>query len=232
MFRRIWNFVWYAFMRFLCRCGVVPFFRYRAWGHQYEPRSGPLLVCSNHQSHLDPVLIGVVLRRHPNYLARETLFRFAPFRWLIKSLNAIPIDREGFGMSGIKETLRRLKRGEAVVLFPEGTRTTDGEVAELKPGICAIARRGKAALLPVGIDGAFEAWPRRRLLPTTGTIHVHLGPPIEAEEVKRLSDDELLAELRRRIRACHAAARTSIARQAGRSGRGRRGNDETESVIG
>ena len=102
-------------------------------------------------------------------------------------------------MSGIKETLKRLKRGEAVLVFPEGTRTVDGEVGPFKPGICSIARRGKTILLPVGIDGAYDAWPRRRKLPRTGRIHVCVGIPISAEEVTRLSDDDLIAELHRRI---------------------------------
>jgi 1-acyl-sn-glycerol-3-phosphate acyltransferase len=198
---------WYELLRVLSRLSVVVLFSYRASGHSNEPREGGLLVCSNHQSHFDPVLIGVATKRRLSYLARETLFGFFLFRWLIRSLNAIPIDREGFGLSGIKETLKRLKRGEAVVVFPEGTRTLDGEVAELKPGICAIARRGKAALLPVGIDGAFDAWPRWQKLPGTARIHVNLGRPLSPEEVRRLSDEELIAELQRRIRECHRRAR-------------------------
>ena len=92
---------------------------------------------SNHQSHLDPVLVGLASDQRLNYLARDTLFGFAPFRWLINSLDAIPIDREGLGLGGLKETLKRLKRGESVLMFPEGTRTRDGEVGRLRPGFCA-----------------------------------------------------------------------------------------------
>ena len=132
-----------------------------------------------------------------------------PFGWLIHSLNAIPIDREGFGLGGVKETLKRLKRGEAVVVFPEGTRSLDGEVAAFKPGICTIARRGQAALLPVGIDGAYDAWPRRRKLPRPERIQVCVGAPISADEVRRLSDEQLLDELHRRICACRLLARAN-----------------------
>ena len=119
-----------------------------------------MLVVSNHQSHLDPPLVGVACPRRLNCLARETLFHFAPFRWLINSLDAIPIDREGLGLAGIKESLRRLKRGEMVTIFPEGTRTGDGEIGPFLPGFTALAVRGKAAILPVAIEGAFVAWPR------------------------------------------------------------------------
>jgi 1-acyl-sn-glycerol-3-phosphate acyltransferase len=212
-----WRTVWYGWWHVVCRLIAVVVFRYRVWGSRNEEgvRDGGLLVCSNHQSHFDPVLVGLTLKRQLNFLARETLFGFAPFRWLIQSLNAIPIDREGFGLSGIKETLRRLKRGEAVLVFPEGTRTSDGEVAPLKPGFCTIARRGKVPLLPVAIEGAFDAWPRRQKLPRISMIHVSVGPPIMPEEIRQLSDDELLAELQRRIGDCHAQARAGV-RQATR----------------
>src|SRR6185369_4246968 len=95
------------------------------------------------------------------------------------SLDAIPIDRDGLGLAGLKETLKRLKRGEMVLIFPEGTRTPDGQVAPLKPGFCAIARRANVPLVPVAIDGAFDAWPRFSPVPRPATIHVEFGPPIE-----------------------------------------------------
>jgi 1-acyl-sn-glycerol-3-phosphate acyltransferase len=164
-------------------------------------------VLSNHQSHFDPVLIGLACDRRLNYLARKTLFGFAPFRWLIESLDAIPIDREGLGLEGLKETLRRLKRGEMVLIFPEGTRTRDGEVAPFKPGFSALAKRTDAWLVPVAIDGAFDAWPRRRLLPGLATIHIQFGEPIAGSEARQWDERELVAEIERRIRACHAAAR-------------------------
>jgi 1-acyl-sn-glycerol-3-phosphate acyltransferase len=145
-----------------------------------------------------------------NYLARETLFSFAPFRWLIQSLDGIPIDREGLGLAGLKETLRRLKRGELVLIFPEGTRTRDGEVAPLKPGFSALASRARVPLLPVGIEGSFTAWPRWRPFPLPATIHIHFGQPILPEEAASFSERELVAEVERRIRACHLQARRGV----------------------
>lgn len=171
------------------------------------PKEGGALVLSNHQSHLDPVLVGSACNRRLNYLARDSLFGFAPFRWLIRSLDAIPIDREGLGLSGLKETLRRLRRGELVLMFPEGTRTRDGEVASLKPGFCALAKRAGVPLVPVAIDGAFAAWPRGRALPLPAAICVQFGPPIWPDESKGLTDEELIALIERRLRAAHAAAR-------------------------
>src|SRR5262249_59688312 len=94
---------WYALLQFLSGLIVTVFFGYRARGQERVPTSGGTLLLSSHQSFLDPVLIGVPTLRPLNYLARETLFRFAPLRWLIQSLSAIPIDREGLGMAGLKE---------------------------------------------------------------------------------------------------------------------------------
>ncbi len=162
---------------------------------------------SNHQSHLDPVLVGLACDRRMNYLARDTLFGFAPFRWLIYSLDAIPLDREGIALGGLKESLKRLKAGEMLLIFPEGTRTRDGEVGKLKPGFLALARRSKAKLLPVAIEGAYSAWPRTNLLPQPAVIHIQVGAALCPAEFSGWDDERLLAEIDRRIRECHHIAR-------------------------
>lgn len=207
--------LWYEFLRVVCRLLGVAVFRIRVFGREYVPTSGGVLVVSNHQSHLDPVMVGVACDRRLNYVARDTLFGFAPFRWLIYSLDAIPIDREGIGLGGLKESLRRLKAGEMLLIFPEGTRTGDGEVGQLKPGFLALARRAKVPLLPVAIDGAYESWPKRNLLPQPAMIHVRWGVPLQPEEVARHDDEWLLAEVDRRIRAGHRLARKGRCKAGG-----------------
>jgi 1-acyl-sn-glycerol-3-phosphate acyltransferase len=200
----------------VCRLVASAVFHVRVSGRQHEPLEGGVLVLANHQSHFDPVLVGLACRRRMNYLARETLFRFAPLRWLMQSLDAIPIDREGLGFGGLKETLRRLKQGEMVLIFPEGTRTRDGQIAPLKPGFCAVARRGAVRLLPVAIDGAFDAWPRSAVLPRRAVIHIVLGKPLEPDEVRSLSDEQLQAAVAARLAQCHAEARAGRLRANGR----------------
>jgi 1-acyl-sn-glycerol-3-phosphate acyltransferase len=199
--------LWYEFLRFVFRVTAVVVFQIRVFGRENVPKRGGALVVSNHQSHLDPILVGLACDRRLNFVARDTLFGFAPFRWLIYSLDAIPIDREGIGLGGLKESLRRLKDGEMLVIFPEGTRTQSGNVGELKPGFLALARRAKVPLLPVAVDGAYDSWPRRNLLPQPAMIYVCLGQPLDPEEMSCLNDTALLAEVDRRIRAAHAAAR-------------------------
>lgn len=204
--------LWYGFLQVTCRLVAISACRIRVVGREHVPRKGGGLLLSNHQSHLDPVLVGLACDRRLNYLARESLFRFAAFRWLIQSLDAIPIDREGVGLSGLKETLRRLKQEELVLIFPEGTRTRDGEISPLRPGFCALARRGRAPLVPVGLDGAFTAFPRSALFPRPARLAVVFGEPLLPEELAALSDEALVAEVEGRIRSCHAAARRRLRR--------------------
>jgi 1-acyl-sn-glycerol-3-phosphate acyltransferase len=135
-------------------------------------------------------------------LARESLFRFAPFGRFIYSIGAIPLDRDGVGLSGIKEALKRLKRGEMVVVFPEGTRSKDGKIAPFRPGFTTLAVRSKAAILPVAIDGAFEAYPRWRKFPGPGRIRVHYGVPLTAAELEGRDERELVNEIEDRVRKC------------------------------
>jgi 1-acyl-sn-glycerol-3-phosphate acyltransferase len=205
--RSLPNRFWYQFLRWLIYLTGVLAYGVRYWGRENIPKDGPVLVVSNHQSHFDPPLIGAGSTRRMNYLARETLFHFAPLGWLIRTVDAIPIDRDGLGLNGIKESLRRLKRGEMVLIFPEGTRTRDGAVAPFRPGFTVLAARTKAWILPVAIEGAFEAWPRSQKLPRLGTIHVCYGRPIPPEEVVGCDERELLAVVERRVRQCHASLR-------------------------
>ena len=196
----------YAAAHVLARLAGVIGFRIRVTGREHVPLEGGVLVCSNHQSYFDPVLAGLACDRHMNYLARKSLFKFAPFRWLIQLYDAIPIDRDGFSLEGIKETLRRLKRNEMVLIFPEGTRSQTGAMSSLKPGFTAIARRGKSALLPVGIAGAYDSWPRGQWLPGLAPIHIVIGEPLSAEEVAGMSDEQLIETLECRMRRCFLEA--------------------------
>jgi len=161
---------------------------------------GPLviLVC-NHQSFLDPVLATMALPREACYMARDSLFRRRLFKRLIESLNAFPIRRSAADLTAVKGALRRLKQGMALVMFPEGTRTLDGRVGPMLPGLGTIARKAAVPIVPTLIDGAFQAWPRGRALPRPGSVIVEYGPPIRPAEFADLTAEELVALLRNRL---------------------------------
>jgi 1-acyl-sn-glycerol-3-phosphate acyltransferase len=191
---------WYRFLRFLSWLGVRTLVCFRSYRSERIPDTGPVVILSNHQSHFDPVLVGAASRRPLSFLARKTLFR-GPFGLLIRSLNAIPLDREGAGVAGLREVVRRLKDGEATLVFPEGTRTHDGQIGPFRPGFGVLVRRSKATIVPVGIAGAYQAWPRSKLLPRAGRVTLHVGRPISPTTTARISEDELMARVRRRIHA-------------------------------
>ncbi len=179
-------------------------FSLRTQGERNIPAVGPALIVANHQSYLDPPMICLAARRRLVYLARKSLFRNRLFGALLRSLNAVPIDQEGIGKEGIKMILDQLGLGKPVVVFPEGERTWDGNMQPLKAGIHLLIKRTRAPIVPVGIAGAYDAWPRWRAFPTlaplflpcgSGTISVSVGKPIDARRFAEMPREHALAEL-------------------------------------
>jgi len=143
--------------------------------------------------------MSLALRRSMNYMARASLFRVPGFGQLIRSFNAFPVKRATADTGAMKEALRRLKRGGQVVVFPEGTRTMDGSVGPFLPGVALLARRAAEWVVPVVVEGAFEVWPRTRLLPGAGRIVVAYCRPMHRDRTRGLADEALLAEVRGRM---------------------------------
>ena len=186
-------------------CGI------RASGRGNIPDRGPVLLVSNHLSHLDVLVLGILLDRPLNYVARSSLF-FWPLGPFIRSVGAFPINRDGMGAEGFKETLRRVRSGGIVALFPEGTRTEDGHVAEMKSGIARLVLRTKAAVVPAAIAGTFESWPKSRPYPIPHPLRIHFGEPITAAEMVDLDPEDLTLLIRERILGCQEVALRGIGR--------------------
>ena len=168
------------------------FYGMRHYGQNNLPESGGVVVICNHQSHFDPPLLAVGLRRRLNFLARKSLFKFKPFAWLIDMLDAIPLEINGIGFAGIKESLKRLRNGEIILVFPEGERSWDGKIAPFRQGSLVLAQRTKSAIFPVALCGCYEAFPRTRKYPKLwGRIRVVHGKPLLYEEIKDLTEEEL-----------------------------------------
>jgi 1-acyl-sn-glycerol-3-phosphate acyltransferase len=201
--------LWYRFTRLVCATLAAVVCRWRASGHRNVPASGGTLLVCNHLSFLDVFFLAFPLGRPLNYVARSTLFvpLLGP---LMRSVGGFPIQREGLGASGMKETLRRLRAGGIVVLFPEGTRSRDGQLGSLKPGIAALAARVGVPVVPAAVAGLFDVWPRTRLLPVPNPVRIHYGRPILPHELKGLDHDSITALIGARMRECHAEAARAL----------------------
>lgn len=184
---------WYHFCQFTLYVGMKLYFRIKYIHSENVPKKGPTLLVSNHQSFLDPPAIGCGYYRMTNFLARKTLFKFKPFGKLIDSVDAIPLDKQGMGFQGVRETLRRLKNNEAVLIFPEGSRSFDGELAPFTSGYAAMAIKSNACVVPVAISGAFEAYPRTKAIPSPfgARVKVEYGEPLSPEFLKTISEEEV-----------------------------------------
>ncbi len=160
-------------------------------GQENVPKTGPLIVACNHTSHLDPMILGAAFDRELHFMARRTLFDVPGFAWLIRNNNAFPLDRDG---GDSRDALRafgeRLDRGFAVVMFPEGTRSHDGLVGEMKAGVGMLSVRNAAPVVPVYIWGSYTAWPRGQKYPRLNHLKVYIDPPLVPSADKSLRKEE------------------------------------------
>ena len=153
-------------------------------GRQHVARKGGLLVASNHISFWDPPMIGAALPREVHFLAKEELFHTPGLGWLIRSLNAIPIRRGVADLSGLARALEVLRQGEALLMFPEGSRMRDGELHPSRPGVGMMAVQADVSIVPCYISGSNRParWWRRGV-----KVRLWFGP---ARHWKDLIDPE------------------------------------------
>lgn len=151
--------------------------------------SGPLLIAVNHSSFFDPPLAGICSRRGVYYLARKTLLKWPFFGPLFPAMNVIPVERDGNDMSALREVIKKVKEGNAVLLFPEGTRSLDGDLQPARAGIGLVIAKTGAPVLPMRIFGAYEAFPKNARRFQLSQISVVIGEPIHfsAEEISNSS---------------------------------------------
>ncbi len=159
------------------------FFRYRIEGKQHVPKSGGALLVTNHASFMDPLVAGCGIWRPITFLARGTLKDNWLYRTLTSSLDVVNV-KPGEGDRGaLRAGVEALKAGKMVVMFPEGTRTRDGRLGELKAGFVLMAKGAGVPIVPAWLSGTFHAWPRDRRLPRFfRPVGVRYGPPITLPE--------------------------------------------------
>jgi 1-acyl-sn-glycerol-3-phosphate acyltransferase len=182
----------------ICRVFTSVYFDLKVSGIAHVPRTGGVLLVSNHQSFLDPILLGVRLPRSLSYMARSELFEVNPvFTWLIRSLGAFPVRQTGSAAGAIKEAVERLQEGWALNIYPEGSRTETGEIGPMEKGVALVIRKAKVPVVPVAIDGSYEAWRKGTTIFRPHPIRLLFGPPMDLAGKR---PDEIVGTIDRTIR--------------------------------
>lgn len=183
----------------LTRLTASTFFRLfhfvRIEGKENVPKNGPLILASNHTSFYDPPLLGSLSPRYCRFLARESLFKFPVFGRLIFLLGAMPIKREAADKSAIVQSIKLLKEGETIIVFPEGTRTRDGNLGVMKTGVISLAIHSNATIVPATIYNGYKAWNRHKKLPKLFVpLKIVFHEPLTIPQVENKADSKAIQE--------------------------------------
>ena len=169
---------WYWFGYNLSKVIAKTFFSLRVVHRERIIETGGAILAMNHQSFVDPPIAGICCKRDIFFLARKSLFKWPVLGPIFPKINVIPVDRGGADMAALKTVIKMIRAGHCTVLFPEGTRTRDGNLQPARAGIGLVIAKTLAPVVPMRIFGAFEAFPRDRKLPRRRPITVVVGEPI------------------------------------------------------
>jgi 1-acyl-sn-glycerol-3-phosphate acyltransferase len=166
--------IFYSLSKLLART----FFSMKVIHPERMIEEGPLVLAVNHSSYFDPPLAGICSKRAVYYLARKDLMKWPLLGPLFPQMNVIPVERGGNDMSALRDVIKKVRAGNGIVLFPEGTRSKDGNLQSGKAGIGLIIAKTKAPVLPMRIFGAYEAFPKGTKGLKFTKIRVVIGEPI------------------------------------------------------
>jgi len=197
----------YRFCYLLSSLLAKTVFSYRAFGQENIIEKGPAIMAANHQSYLDPPLVGITCRNELYFLARKTLFEKKLLGSLISRVNAMPVDLARGDLVAVRTIINLLKEGHRTVIFPEGTRSLDGNIQQARPGIGMIIAKTLVPVVPIRIFGSFEAWPKGgKIRPHPVTVVV--GKPMRfVKEDFGANNRESYQKISERVLATIAAIR-------------------------
>jgi 1-acyl-sn-glycerol-3-phosphate acyltransferase len=195
----------WKFAQLLVRVWSSIWFDLKVFGIRNIPRTGGTLIVSNHQSYLDPLVLGARMPRPMSYMAKSELFTNRVFAGLIRSLGAFPV-RQGAGdVRAIKETVQRLQEGRMLNIFPEGSRTEDGTIQPMESGVALVVRKAGVPIVPAAIDGSYDAWPKGKKVFRRHPIQIVFGPPLDVTGMK---GEQIIRVIDAAIRELHGRLRS------------------------
>ena len=161
------------------------FFGLRVKGLENVPENGPFIIASNHVSFLDPLAAGSPIKGKMNYMAKEELFENRAFAWLLHRLNITPLSREATDTRALRTAIKKLKNDEGILLFPEGTRSSDGNLMEAKIGVSVLSYVTDACVVPAYVKGTYEILPVGCAGIKRGKIAVSYGKPMQPPHISK-----------------------------------------------
>ena len=167
----------YQLARIITRIVFKLYFRLEVSGLEHLPREGGCLLVANHVSLIDPLVICAAVPRVIHYITYAFFYYHPAIHWFCKRTNCIPVKKEGNDISALKRAFRLLNDGEIVGIFPEGGRSSDGVLAPAEPGVALIAMKANVPIVPVGIVGAYHAFPKGAALPKPTRVNMIMGAP-------------------------------------------------------
>ena len=192
--------MFYKVVRFIGYILTLLFWPIKTKGKKNLIKESSLILAVNHVSYLDPIVLGVAVRRQIHFIAKKEIFNIPILGFIIRSLGAIPVDRKKANPVSIKKSFLVLKKGNILGIFPEGARSMNGELLEFNIGLIKIALKTKSPIIPVGINGTFSIYPPKAKFPNffkRKNIYINFGEPIyldntRAKDIKYQKESLLL----------------------------------------
>lgn len=185
--RKFYYFIFFVFVRPICKL----LFPYKIYGREKIPE-GPVIVCGNHSSNMDPILIAIALGKNHfiHFMAKKELFKAPIIGFVLRRIDAFPIDRSVNDTQSVRTAMKFLKNGEKILMFPEGTRVSSDEAVAAKSGAVRLASRFCVPVVPVNL-------PRKKRI--FRRVNITIGDPIFVEKPSDGDYDSLAGELMRKI---------------------------------
>ncbi len=170
----------YRFLTISLNLIFLAYFRRRIENRQNLPKQGGVVLAINHQSFLDIPLVAMACNRHICFVARQSLEQSSFMKFILRQCGSVLVKRGSSDRRALRAMVEHLKRGDAIAVFPEGTRTVDGQVGNFTKGALHVAKIAKVPVLPVGIRGAYEALPRSRTFPFPKRVALRFGQAVDS----------------------------------------------------
>lgn len=198
--------MFYRFIRSILTIVIHLFWSVKIGGEDISNYQGSFILASNHVSYLDPIILGIVIKRPINFITKKEIYDNPFFNFILKKVGAIPVDQKNINPVSIKKSLTLLKKNHILGIFPEGTRSIDGTLLELNVGIIKIALQANVPIVPVGLNGTFEIYPPKARIPLffkRKRIYVNFGKPYNFDTNRRKDPayiDESLSKIANEIK--------------------------------